>query len=474
MRHVQAFQFPRSWRGGLLVTSIIAALVGGCGPSKEQIRLARAMSGGRCEVCPDCRDALVILEKYRNDDRHKDEYVQYGMCQTTAAVLGGNILDADRVAKETTEAVAKYHDATTETLAALGNEGVKFFKGKPHERALLDYYAGLACYLRGEYNNARIFFAQSLHATATRDDDMKQFRDDFQLGHFWLGRAYLKLGSQDNARVAFKKAGVVVPHQGQERELEQMKAQRAKAYKAELQAEAASYKQYGTGEEAVPGALDLSKPLTRNQAPEQLPGASQTDPIQRRAANFEDFLSPEFQQEANLIIVVEMGVGPVKVPSQVSSSFDDIKAVSYREKGVDVYVDGHLGGPGFRLLDTYHQAVTRGVQTRRGRQLTKTIAKEVLKRTPFVGTFAGLWNINADFRFWPSLPGEYHVYAARVSPGVHDLHFKFYDVNDNYLPRYDVTRHFISVPEKGERVMVIHALENKDNAYVLTQNISKK
>jgi hypothetical protein len=166
--------------------------------------------------------------------------------------------------------------------------------------------------------------------------------------------------------------------------------------------------------------------------------------------------------------MIETGAGPFKYAKDRSSAYDEIGRPPYREAAVDVYVDGHRAGRAFRLSDTYHQAMTRGVESRRARQRTKAITKEVLKNMPYVGMVASYWDIRADLRYWPTLAGEYHVYAGKLTPGPHTVHFRFYDINDKYLPRYDITRHFICVPSDNELVMTVHSVENQDNAYLLT------
>jgi tetratricopeptide (TPR) repeat protein len=455
-------------RWGLVVLAACGVL-GACKPSREQVRFQRAMYGVRYEPCPDYRDGIAVLESHRQAPKEQNEFVQYGMCETTLAVLGGNYGLADEITKHAHLAVARYQDANSETRAAMGNEAVKFFKGEPHERALLCFYAGLVCYANGAYNDARVFFMQALLATATRDDDMAAFREDFALGHFWLGRAYLKLEQDDNARIAFRKAAARLAHKNEDRELKAMRAARTKAYKEELRSEAAGYKQGSKAQPPVAGIADLSRSVGRAEMPATLPDAADADPTEVRAETAEAFLDIGFQKQANLIIVGELGCGPLKYLTGSGGALDEFRRMDYKERSFDVYVDGYRSGPAFELLDTYHQAVTRGVKTRRGRQTGKAVTKEILTRVPLVGSVAGYWDIQADARYWTSLPGEYHVYAARVTPGLHTISLKCYDINDRYLPRFDVTRHFIVVPAEGEVVLVLNTVENQDNAYALTQ-----
>lgn len=459
--------------GSLLAAIPLCAALIGCGPSEEQKRLHRAMFELRTALHPDCRDAVQILESYRKNDKNRNEYVQYGMCETAASALGGNYAHGEEVTLETYTAVQRYQDKDAEFLAAVGNEGLKFFNGEPHERELLCYYAGVFRYSEGNLNEARMFFTQALHAARTRDSDTAEFRDDCRLAYYWLGRTLLRSGRTDEAQAAFDRAAVGLPHEGQAKEEERMRQARERQHKEELKGEKACYEQNSKGDKAVTGIADLSAEVAREAMPAALAGALAESPVVESASTLETFLSADYQGRVNLLVSVEMGVAPVKYASGPSDAYDEIKRVPYKEAAVDVYIDGHRAGSGFKLLDTYHQAVTRGVESRRGRQTTKMVLKEVAKRTPFVSLVAGYWDVGADLRFWPNLAGEYHVFAARVTPGLHTLQFKFYDLNGKYLPRYDLARHFIAVPADGDSVVTVYSLENQDNRYVLTQAVER-
>ncbi len=446
----------------------IAMWAGACGPSPEEVRLGRAMHSTRHELRPDYADSLGILDKYRQNPAQKSNCVMYGMCEVSLATVGGNLSLADKAAKDTFMEVQKSQDIDAEKAAAAGNEAAKLFKGEPHERALLAFYAGLACYINAQYNDARIFFMQSLLASTTRDDDMADFREDFQLGHFWLGRTYMKMEQEDNSRIAFSKAAIKLSHKTEDAEIKKLSADRTAAFKQELKGEELCYKDATTSKTPIDGVVDLAKGCSRSELPASLPGAAEADPTQLRAETLEAFLDRGFQAEVNLIIVIEMGQGPIKYLTGNNAAYDEYLRVNYRERSADVYIDGHRSGPAFCLLDTYHQAVTRGVKTRRDRQTGKAVTKEILSHMPYIGNFAAYWDIRGDSRYWTSLPGEVQLFAAKVTPGLHTITLKFCDINGQYLPRYDVTRNYIAAPAEGEAVLVMYSLENQDNAYLLT------
>jgi tetratricopeptide (TPR) repeat protein len=448
----------------------VVLLVGGvigCAPAGKD-RVAAALSV-RHTLSPDYRDAVLAMDECRQNPKNLKDYALWGMCGTTVAVYAGDVHDANRIGRETFLTVQKYEDKDSETMAALGNEAVKFFKGEPHERSMLDFQLGLSAYQQGNYEDARVFFLQSLLAAATRDDDAAEFREDFRLGHYWLGRTYLKLGEPDNARVCFEKAGVIRTRPRELKEVETWRRERQRARQEEIKLEAICYKNATTGKEPVEGVVDLSQLLTRADLPAQLADAAPVNPVQQQAEDPEAFLKPDFQQQANLVVVVELGTGPIKYLAGGEHDRDEIAPALFKEQFVDVYIDGHKAGPAFCLSNVYNEAMTRGVKTRRERQASKWLAKQVAKRMPFVGLVAGAWDISADPRHVSVLPGQVHVFAARVTPGLHRVSLRCSDINSSYLPRFDVDRNFIAVPPENEAVVLVSTKENESNAYLLAQ-----
>ena len=448
--------------GLLLLGSVI-----GCGPGGKD-RVAVALSV-RQTLSPDYRDAVQVLDECRENPKNLTEYAYWGMCGTTVALYAGDAHDANRIGRDTYMTVQKYEDKDRETLAALGNEAVKPFKGEPHERSMLDFQLGLAAYQKDNFEDARVFFVQSLLAAATRDEDAAEYRDDFRLGHYWLGRTYQKLSDTDNARICFEKAGVRHTRPQQAREIERWRKERQRARREEIKREALCYRNATTAKEPVPGVVDFSQPLTRADLPAQFADAAPADPVQRRAEDWQAFLDPDFQREVNLVVVIEVGTGPIKYLAGREHDRDEIAPGLFKEHFVDVYIDGHKAGAGFCLSDLYQEAMTRGVKTRRERQGAKWLAKQVARNTPFVSWVAGAWDISADPRHVSVLPGQVQVVAARVAPGLHRVSLRCSDINEDYLPRFDVDRNFIAVPAENEAVVLVSTKENESNAYLLAQ-----
>jgi tetratricopeptide (TPR) repeat protein len=446
---------------------LLLGAVLGCGPAGPD-RVAIALSV-RQTLSPDYRDAVQVMDECRQNPKDLTNYALWGMCGTAVAVYAGNMYDASRCGRDTYLAVQKYEDKDRETLAALGNEAAKFFKGEPHERSMLDFQLGLAAYEQGDFEDARVFFVQSLLAAATRDEDTAEYRDDFRLGHYWLGRTYQKLDDADSARICFEKAGVIHTRPQQAREIEVWRKARQRARREEIKLEAVCYKNATTAKEPVPGVVDFSQPLTRADLPAQLADAAPVNPVQRHAENWAAFLDPDFQGNVNLVVVIEVGTGPIKYLAGRERDRDEITPFPFKEQFVDVYIDGHRAGSAFCLGDLYQEAMTRGVKTRRERQGSKWVVKTVLRNTPYVGWVAGAWDISADPRHVSVLPGQVQVFAARVAPGLHRVSLRCSDINEAYLPRFDVDRNFISVPVEDEAIVLMNTKENESNAYLLVQ-----
>jgi tetratricopeptide (TPR) repeat protein len=403
-------------------------------------------------------------QSYRT--KHDQDYVMWTMDYASCCLLAGNYDEAFKALAEARKDIKEHEDKGRENLAALGRENIKLFKGEPYERAMLNCYLGLMHYMDADYNNARIFFAQANKEDATSGDDMKDFRDDFGLAHYWLGRSYLKLDQADNARVAFRKASQFPPHKGQDKELANLKKVQDRARKDRVKVEQDVYKTASTGNEAVPGVVDMSVAPAVAELPAQMPGWTDTDPapVQFCTDKAADFFTVDYQQQVNLILIVEMGTAPVKIANDYG---DQIVPSPYNERGGVVFVDGHRAGPTFPVLDLYHQAATRGKSEKDTGQVAKAVTKQVLKQVYGVGLVAGFWDIRADDRYWHMLPGEVHLFAARVKPGLHTITIQCQDANGYVLPRYRMTCYYIPVHADEDNVYIVRTRAEADNVYTV-------
>jgi len=450
-----------------IVLSLLAILAAcGCAePADNKVTLIDALSA-RTSSNPRHNDCAKLLATYCQ--RHDKDYALWAMDYVSLCLMGGNYDAAKAELMNCQKDIASRQDKNRETAAAIANESQKLFKGEPYERAMLCCYLGLLHYMDEDYNNARIFFAKADQEDATCGDDMKDFRHDFQLAHYWLGRSYLKLDQSDNARVAFAKASQSLLRKGQEKETAAIRKQHDKDRNTRIRLEKQSYKNAIEAKPPVAGAADVSDSPAWGEMPAALPYAAATNPVELTTGKPEEFFSVGYQQQVNLILFIETGTGPIRL---VDDYGDYIFRSPYIERNALVYIDGHRAGPAFQVLDVFHQADTRGKSEKDAAQAAKGLTKAVLKQMPFgVGTAAAYWDVRADERYWSLLPGEVHVFAAKVRPGLHTVSIRCADANGYLLPRYNLTRYHLPVLEDRESVFILSTRPEADNVYVPAKN----
>jgi hypothetical protein len=136
-----------------------------------------------------------------------------------------------------------------------------------------------------------------------------------------------------------------------------------------------------------------------------------------------------------------------------------------------VYLDGQKGGVAQPMLDMFHQADTRGMSQKDQAQIAKGVSQAILKQLPYVGTVASYWDVRADWRYWRLIPGEVHVFAAKVKPGLYTVNLQCLDSNGKLLPRYAQTCYYIPVVDGKENIYMLHTYPEADNTY---EPITKK
>jgi len=451
----------------LLLVGVFCSLNSGCtvGPSKEQVMFAKAIST-RVDRQPTPTDSARFFKNKFLTKRNND-YVMWSMDYASICMLGGNYDAAKNELLQCLIDIEKRQDTDKEKAAAASNESRKIFKGEPFERAMACTYLGMLHYLMGDYNNARIFCTRADMADATTEEDMKNYRHDFRLAHYWLGRSFLKLNKEGNARVAFKKAGQFVSRKTANRELKSLQKTQAKHRKKRIRLEKKCYQLATTKKDAiVPGVADMSPSPSVGQMPDHISDdAKPGNPVIVGSENIEQFLSLEYQKQVNLILVIETGRGPVKFLVGENGYADKIVRSGYPERKVLVYLDGNKAGQAFEMLDMFHQADTRGTSEKDRAQLSKGIAQAILSRIPYVRIVAAFWDVRADHRYWHLLPGEVHLFAAKVTPGVYTINLQCFDSNGHLIPRYSVTRYHIPVKDNEENIFFLHIKPEADNTY---------
>jgi tetratricopeptide (TPR) repeat protein len=148
-------------------------------------------------------------------------------------------------------------------------------------------------------------------------------------------------------------------------------------------------------------------------------------------------------EENNVLIVANLGVGPVKFRDGPHGSVARFRRRDYPEAGVAVFVDGVRAGESAEATDLYIQAITRGKRVldgiRSGKAVFKTgtyVAGQILlydaaySRKQETGQAfvalglllaSALTRAEADVRHWDLLPGEIHVLPLSLTPGRHSI-----------------------------------------------------
>jgi hypothetical protein len=394
----------------------------------------------------------------------------WSMDYSSICLMGGHFDAAKKEMLNCYHHIETRQDTDSEKAAAVSNEALKVFKGEPFERAMLCTYLGMLHYMEGDYNNARIFCARADMSDATTEENCVQFRHDFRLAHYWLGRSYLKQGDEGNARVAFQKASQKLVRDGQAREEQQISRAHTTGREKRIELEKKSYQIATTGETPVFGAVDMSASPHQMGMPECIAAypqaASLANPVLHCATSPSEFFSPDYQKKVNLIVVVEMGTAPVKYLAGENGCVDNIIRSHGPERSAMVYLNGHKAGAAFNMLDMFHQADTRGRSEKDDVQLAKGVTQSILRRLPYVGMVAAYWDVRADGRYWRLLPGEVCIFAACVAPGNYTLCVKTFDANGNLLPRYRLTRYSVPVQANKENIIMLHTKYGADNTYV--------
>ena len=451
----------------LSMAAIVCGVLSGCGPSEDQVAMAKIYAA-RADRQPTYVESANYLQATRLN-KHDHNYVMWAMEYSSLCMMNGSYTAAKDELLKAFDDIQTREDKNRTTRAALSNESLKLFKGEPFERAMVCSYLGLIQYMEKDYNNARIFLTQAGMADARTEENKAEYRNDFRLAHYLLGRTYLKLGDPTNANLAFKKASQRIPRKGEQKEFKRIQKRDAKSRVKRMKLEKQCFETASSGSNQIHGACDLSASPSSNESPEvledQLAIAARGNPVLISTSDKDKFFSPEFQKECNLIVVVETGRSPVKYLVGENQFMDKIIRAPYEEKQLLVYLNGHKAARAFPVLDMFHQADTRGFSDKDKAQIAKGITQSVLSRLPYVGSVASYWNVKADGRYWQLLAGEVQVFAAKVKPGLYTLDLQVFDSNGNLLPRYRTTRRFIPVVEGDETLVLLHTKYDSDNIY---------
>ncbi len=156
------------------------------------------------------------------------------------------------------------------------------------------------------------------------------------------------------------------------------------------------------------------------------------------------WLDPSQNADADVVVVLDVGLGPAKYASGPHGSQLRFRRRPYRAAYAEVSADGKPLGRTERAVDVYFQAVTRGGKVidyvNQGKAVFKDAAvvggafvleNSGSRSSDLVGAamiLAGLLtDAEADIRQWSTLPGEVQVLVAKLAPGEHEIRL---DVKD--------------------------------------------
>ncbi|MEW6249239.1 MAG: tetratricopeptide repeat protein [Planctomycetota bacterium] len=429
--------------------------------------LGLLLAGG-CAAPPPAapRNVLDALEgTLPRDPEHRD-YVLARMEFARAALRLGSYARAEPKLREARE---QFDVERANTGAALGSEARKYYKGETYERAMLWWYSGYVFYHLGNYEDAERSFRRAVDAdrgAVVKKDTPEVYGDDFALAYFWLGKTYARLGRTDQCAIAFRKAAVETPRKQRERELKQdhQAAQRLAKRRADGERWAnATFRDPARPKTYLAAAVDPSTAAPpADGAP--LACAAPDNPVETAVGERAQLFDAEFQRAANVTAIIELGACPYKELAGMQNERTEIRRPFILPEQVAVYVDGHFAGAAHRLLDLWDQASTQDrIAEKDVAQATKMVAKEVLRRTPYIGFLFGMWDVSGDVRHWTSLPGRVYVFTGRLKPGVHTLRFELRDIAGAPLPRWTNTYYGLRVPESGETCVLLEPRPEADN-----------
>jgi tetratricopeptide (TPR) repeat protein len=193
---------------GIVAVLVVSALLaGGCLTTPERPPLTAYYQY-------DYGDAV---KKFREDikqvkEKEEQNIVLANVNYAGAAFVGGDYrgsLEGFRAASQIMEDV-EYGAQRGQASMVLAH-GMRVYKGEPYERAMAYTYMGLVYLRRGDLDNARAALNLALLADRSSKGDKEEYRDDFALGHYLIGKTFLKLGEADNAQISFDKVKKYMP-----------------------------------------------------------------------------------------------------------------------------------------------------------------------------------------------------------------------------------------------------------------------
>ena len=204
-----------SWLHAALCTTVVAVMFG--------------LLGG-CQSTP--KDIQIAVDLYKAGNYHQsmlrlqpkaveksEDFVLNNCRLGSSAIAAGQLDVAENAFMEayTIMNSVKVNDGGRKMASTLLMENFKVWKGEPFERAMAHYYLGILNLKKGDYENARAAFQNSLFKLRdyaeeekadkkAEGDKYKEFESNFSLGYLGMGYCYIKTNEPDLAEAQFKRA----------------------------------------------------------------------------------------------------------------------------------------------------------------------------------------------------------------------------------------------------------------------------
>jgi tetratricopeptide (TPR) repeat protein len=331
---------------------------------------------------------------------------------------------------------------------SLGAERSKIFKGESYEQAMACIYMGFLSYYRKDYQNARALFSQAIeldreiipdperleklaksYASGNKGssqsdlvDKYHAYGNDNRLAYYMLARTYRKLEDAQNTRISLANTGnwTEVP--------------------------------------------DFLKNISCGK-----PYLTHVNSYDTRPPAQNPFTEPEAFEQANVIILVQMGTAPEKRLGGFDGNKDMLTVPTYQPRKAEVYVDGQYLTDAYPMLNLMHQAACLSRSGKDTSQSGKAVGKFAVSLLAAVISddlgrkVQNSWSVAADTRRWGTLPNEIHLVSAKLPEGLHTISVVFYDQAGHRLKHFEQIHHFVPAHENQETFLMVRALYDKFN-----------
>ncbi len=195
----------KTWFGVVGILAV-AAIVAGCAVP-ERPPLTAFYQYDYPYAAKGFRDGIKVTK-----EKEEQNIVLANINYAGAAFVGGDYrgsLEGFRAASQIMEDV-EYGTQRGQASMVLSH-GMRVYKGEPYERAMAYTYMGIVYLRRGDLENARAALNLALLADRGSKGDKEEYRDDFGLAHYLIGKTFLRLGEADNAGISFDKVKKYMP-----------------------------------------------------------------------------------------------------------------------------------------------------------------------------------------------------------------------------------------------------------------------